>query len=337
LLELGLQLEDELSLVEETLLSIELCGAVLVCFVEIVVDVVSEGELGFAKGGAGLVKAGASIVALAARFGEGGIGCGSAVTLLAFAVFIVDSICAALQALYVSFKPSALGFALGSLESGGLHEFLVGVGPLVQEGIPFEQCGGEEVGGKAVGSEGGSAGCDVDVVPNDVFAAPEFDAGDVELLLEAGGAPFGPGDGITGGDATREDVEVESTTSAGAVISGARGWKRRTWCRPYREVVVVGRRDRGRRRREVNRTNRRQGGPALAPCYNCGEDRGMRRRRLPVRLVTREGQRTAHEIAMPVQTTFNDSNSDVNISTTKLNQLCLILADCKVKAASEVR
>ncbi len=74
MLELGLQLEDELSLIEEALLSIELGGAVQVGFVEVVIDVITEGEFGFAESGAGRVETGEGVVALTARFSEGGVG-----------------------------------------------------------------------------------------------------------------------------------------------------------------------------------------------------------------------------------------------------------------------
>ncbi len=72
--ELGLQLEDKLSLVEEALLSIELGGAVQVCFVEVIIDVIPEGEFGCAKGDVGRIATGESVIALAARFSEGGVG-----------------------------------------------------------------------------------------------------------------------------------------------------------------------------------------------------------------------------------------------------------------------
>jgi hypothetical protein len=224
LLELGLQLEDELSLVKEALLGVELGGAVQVSLVEVIVDVISEGELGFAKRGASRVKAGEGVIALAARFSEGGVRSASAVALLAVTVFIVDAIGAALQALYVGFEPGALGFALGSFDGGSLHEFLVRIGPSVQEGVTSEQLGGEEVGGKAVWSGGAGAGSAVELKldPQSVLAATEFDAGDVEVVLKAGGAAIGLGDGLASGDAPSEHIGVDSTSSAMAVGASAR-------------------------------------------------------------------------------------------------------------------
>jgi hypothetical protein len=82
---------------------------VLVGFVDVVVDVVSGGEQGLLMGGTSFVKAGAGLVALAARFGEGRVGRGAPVSLDSlFSVLRVEPVCAALQALYFSFEPRAL-------------------------------------------------------------------------------------------------------------------------------------------------------------------------------------------------------------------------------------
>jgi hypothetical protein len=225
LLELGSEVEDELPLLEEALLSVELGRAVFVCFVYVVVDVVAGGELGRSMFRACLVERETSVVALAARFGQSGVGSGSAVALgaLAFAVtvagFIGDAVGSALQALDVGFELGALGLALGPLDGGGVNESLVGFGPFVNEGVPLEQLGGEDVGRKVGRRDRGCAGVASEEVLDVVLAASEANPHGVELKPIRGGELLSPLNGITGKGAALEDGVVESAPSATAVVA----------------------------------------------------------------------------------------------------------------------
>ena len=191
------------------------------------VDVGAGGELGRSKVRACLVERTSSVVALAARFEQSGVRCGLAVALgaLSFAVaitvagFIVDAIGSALQALDVGFEPGALGFALGPLDGGGVDESLVGFGPFVDEGVPLEKLGGEDVGRKVEGESGGLARFASEEILEAVFTATEADPHGIELPPVRGGELLSPLNCFGGESATLENGGVVSAPSAVAVFA----------------------------------------------------------------------------------------------------------------------
>ena len=247
LLELGAEFENELPLVEQELLGVELGRSVLVCLMYVVVDVVAgselgrgevraclvgvgaSGEIGRSKVRACLVECASSVVALAARFEQSGVRGGSVVSLGALSVaitvtvasFIVDSIGSALQALDVGFEPGALGLALGSLGGGGVNESLVRFRPFVDEGVPLEQLGGEDVGRKVGRDGGGFAGFACEELLDEVFAASEADTRGVKLLSVRGGELLSALNGLAGEGAALEDGGVMPAPSAVAIFAAA--------------------------------------------------------------------------------------------------------------------
>ena len=135
--------------------------------------------------------------------------------------FIGDSIGSALQALDVGFEPGALGLALGSLDGGGVDESLVRFRPFVDEGVPLEQLGGEDVGGEVRREDRGCARFASEEILDVVFAATEANPHGVELQPVRGGELLSPLNGVTGEGAALEDGGVVSAPSAAAVFATA--------------------------------------------------------------------------------------------------------------------